>query len=201
MAVKKKKTVLTYFSFYPSEYLSKDICFCSMSAQGVFINIVCLYVQREGQLKVSQIKRRFAEYTKELEELYEEQVIKKDGEKIVIRFLDDQITEIKALLHKRSEDGKRGGRPMGSFQESKPPKLEDFRNHALEISGEVDLNIVKQKYDTWVDNGWRDGYDNPIKNWKLKIQNNIKYWHSDQNEKPIKEDSEIESANEVTYGN
>lgn len=27
------------------------------------------------------------------------------------------------------------------------------------------------KYQTWVDAGWKDGYGNPIKNWKLKFQN------------------------------
>lgn len=27
------------------------------------------------------------------------------------------------------------------------------------------------KYQTWVSDGWKDGYGNPIKNWKLKFQN------------------------------
>lgn len=30
---------------------------------------------------------------------------------------------------------------------------------------------VITKYQTWVDAGWKDGYGNPIKNWKLKFQN------------------------------
>lgn len=30
---------------------------------------------------------------------------------------------------------------------------------------------VITKYRTWVDAGWKDGYGNPIKNWKLKFQN------------------------------
>ena len=32
---------LPYFQFEPAEYLTKDISFCSLSAQGLFINICC----------------------------------------------------------------------------------------------------------------------------------------------------------------
>lgn len=30
---------------------------------------------------------------------------------------------------------------------------------------------LEAKFDSWDDNGWRDGFNKPIKNWKTKIRN------------------------------
>ena len=32
---------------------------------------------------------------------------------------------------------------------------------------------LKSKYNSWTENGWKDGYNKPIKNWKSKIRNTI----------------------------
>jgi hypothetical protein len=32
---------------------------------------------------------------------------------------------------------------------------------------------LKSKFNTWSENGWKDGYNKPIKNWKAKIRNTI----------------------------
>ena len=37
----------------------------------------------------------------------------------------------------------------------------------------VDKDKVQAKYDTWVSNGWKDGYDNNILNWKTKLKNTL----------------------------
>ncbi len=37
---------------------------------------------------------------------------------------------------------------------------------------ELDYSI-KSKYESWVENGWKDGNDKPIKNWKTKIKNTL----------------------------
>ena len=39
----------------------------------------------------------------------------------------------------------------------------------------IDLNIeaVKLKYKSWVENNWCDGNDKPIKNWKSKLLNTL----------------------------
>lgn len=57
------------------------------------------------------------------------------------------------------------------------PGIEEFVAYALsEIPGS-DRNIegwsysLRAKYDQWKDVGWKDGYGNPIKNWKTKIRN------------------------------
>jgi hypothetical protein len=55
----------------------------------------------------------------------------------------------------------------------------------------IELNLVaekyryewKLKYDSWVVNGWKDGNGKPIKNWKSKALNTLK-WINPKEEKP-----------------
>jgi hypothetical protein len=42
----------------------------------------------------------------------------------------------------------------------------------------------KRKYDSWVVNGWKDGFDNEIKNWKTKILNSMERIKAEEPEKP-----------------
>ena len=65
---------LPYFKFEPAEYLTKDISFCSLAAQGLFINICSYYWQRGCELTKEQLLRRL-NYEKELNELISEGVI------------------------------------------------------------------------------------------------------------------------------
>ena len=37
------------------------------------------------------------------------------------------------------------------------------------------IDELRLKYASWVANDWRDGNDNPIKNWKTKLLNTIKF--------------------------
>lgn len=53
------------------------------------------------------------------------------------------------------------------------PDFSDFLAYAIKEKPMVDQDKVKAKYDTWVSNGWKDGYDNKILNWKIKLKNTI----------------------------
>jgi hypothetical protein len=55
------------------------------------------------------------------------------------------------------------------------PAYFEFKEYALEKRPLVDAGALKNKYDAWVENGWRDGHDNPIKNWKSKLLNTLTY--------------------------
>ena len=55
------------------------------------------------------------------------------------------------------------------------PEFSEFLLFALEkepLICEIDL---KRKFDSWVVNGWKDGNDKKISNWKTKLLNTIKY--------------------------
>ena len=101
---------LPYFKFEPAEYLTKDISFCSLSAQGLFIIICSYYWQRGCNLTITQLKKRI-NCDKELEELIQEDIIKMDEESIKIDFLDVQLNEVEKTSKTNSDNGKKGGRP------------------------------------------------------------------------------------------
>lgn len=53
------------------------------------------------------------------------------------------------------------------------PDFSDFLAYAIKERPMVDKDKVQAKYDTWVSNGWKDGYDNKISNWKTKLKNTL----------------------------
>ena len=108
---------LPYFKFEPAEYLTKDISFCSISSQGLFINICSYYWQRECNLTVEQVKRRF-NYPNELQELIDEGIIDVENSVIKIKFLDAQYEDATRLSVKNSLNGSKGGRPKKNPNET-----------------------------------------------------------------------------------
>lgn len=110
---------LPYFQFEPAEYLTKDISFCSLSAQGLFINLCAYYWQRECKLTKDQLLRRL-NHPKELEELISEKVVSINKNEIKVSFLDEQY--IKATQQKKTNsiNGSKGGRP----KKKKPEETE-----------------------------------------------------------------------------
>lgn len=55
------------------------------------------------------------------------------------------------------------------------PEYEDFLSHALSKIPDLKEESVKLKYDSWIENGWKDGNDKPVKNWKAKLTNTVQY--------------------------
>ena len=101
---------LPYFKFEPAEYLTKDISFCSLSAQGLFINICSYYWQRNCELTKDQLLRRLNN-EKELNELVKEGAIDLIGNDISIKFLDLQLQEVEMKSKTNKANGSKGGRP------------------------------------------------------------------------------------------
>lgn len=101
---------LPYFKFEPAEYLTKDISFCSLSAQGLFINICSYYWQRNCKLTKEQLLKRL-NYESELNELISEGVIDLKDSNIIIKFLDIQLVDVAKTSKQNSENGSKGGRP------------------------------------------------------------------------------------------
>jgi len=108
---------LPYFKFEPAEYLTKDISFCSLSAQGLFVNICCYYWQRGCSLTKEQLLRRL-NYENELSELVSEGVIDLIENDISIKFLDNQLNEVEKTSVKNKVNGSKGGRPKKNPNET-----------------------------------------------------------------------------------
>jgi hypothetical protein len=101
---------LPYFQFEPAEYLTKDISFCSLAVQGLFINACAYYWQRECKLTKEQFLRRL-NYPQEFEELINEGIIDLQENQVKIKFLDDQFLKATSQSKTNSTNGSKGGRP------------------------------------------------------------------------------------------
>lgn len=55
------------------------------------------------------------------------------------------------------------------------PSFDDFLLYALEKEPTVKKSALKNKYDSWIENNWRDGNDKKITNWKTKLLNTMPY--------------------------
>lgn len=193
---------LPYFKFEPAEYLTKDISFCSIGSQGLFINICSYYWQRECSLTVEQVKRRF-NYPNELQELIDEGIIDIEDSVISIKFLDLQYEDATKLSTKNSVNGSKGGRPKKNptetetkpkqnpnesqtkgiredkiKEDNKIPTKEEFIAYALSVMPDVSLTDLGLKYQSWIVNDWsinRNGKLAKILNWKSTLTNTLKF--------------------------
>lgn len=55
------------------------------------------------------------------------------------------------------------------------PDFSDFSTYAKEKEPKVNIKALKNKYDAWVVNGWKNGNDRPIKNWKSALLQTLIY--------------------------
>lgn len=81
-----------------------------------------------------------------------------------------------------------------------PPSFNDFQEYALSNSNKVDLQKLKWKYDSWLENGWKNGHGKPIKNWKSTLLNTIQYLESNgkQESKVVTDDFRREYLKKVS---
>ena len=64
-----------------------------------------------------------------------------------------------------------------NLKNSKIPSLNEFIGYAKSLEGyepELDLNISK-KYESWINNGWKNTSNRPISNWKSTLKSTLPY--------------------------
>lgn len=66
-----------------------------------------------------------------------------------------------------------------SVNDNEIPNWETFLLFAKEKESSVNVAALKNKYDAWVVNGWKDGNSNKIKNWKSKLLQTMPYINKD----------------------
>jgi hypothetical protein len=83
------------------------------------------------------------------------------------------------------------------------PRIDEFLDYCKKNLEQNKLNYelyeysIKSKYDTWVVNGWKDGHNKQIKDWKGKIRNTIPFLRPIQtlsNKNGGKYQNELETA-------
>ena len=106
-----------YFKFTSSEWLTGDIVFEDLETQGLFINICAIYWQRDGELLIEDIQKRFekslgkSKLSECLAKLSDRFLSVNDENNglIAIKFLDEQLVSVWETSHKNSLNGAKGG--------------------------------------------------------------------------------------------
>jgi len=95
--------------------------------------------------------------------------------------LTENITETKAKQKAIREDKKREDKKR---EDNSIPAYDDFLKHAVSKIENLDKKAVKLKFDSWIENDWKDGNNKPILNWKAKLTNTVGYLPLAQSKKP-----------------
>lgn len=161
---------LPYFQFEPAEYLTKDVSFCTLSAQGLFINLCSYYWQRNCELTKQQLLRRLP-HEEEFNELISEGVIEYDQETDVIKvkFLDNQRDKAINKSNINSKNGAKGGRPRKQKESESKPKQNPTKSESKGIRKDkiIKEDIKEDKktiFETWL--SYRKEQKKEIKNSK-----------------------------------
>jgi uncharacterized protein YihD (DUF1040 family) len=194
---------LPYFKFEPSEWENGLIQMCNRESKGLFVDIISIYWQRLGDLPYRYVLQKLCNGNADaLKELTDEKIIKIDGKNIVIHFLDAQLKEFNFKSKQASDAAKARWERVnetstldaGAMQthsecnaireekirvkkkrEENIPAFSDFLNYGLEKEKLLCENGLKLKYESWIENGWKDGNQRKIVNWKSKLLNTIQY--------------------------
>lgn len=102
-------------------------------------------------------------------------LIDKETARVKDRLLIEYLYSINtvSILNPQEEEEQKEEQKEEEDKEEDPknsiPAYEEFSEFALLKKPNIDLQVLKLKYDAWVFNGWKDGKDNKIKNWKSKL--------------------------------
>lgn len=190
-----------WFKFEPAEWMFGRIQRQTPELKGVFIDLICKYWHRQCEMSVLDAELDFGK--ENIDVLFSKAIIHNNNDEsyISISFLDEQMDGIKKTSEKNSKSGKASAAKRKSLAKQKAttvepllndpltdkkrgdkkikekiiPTQEEFVSYAMEKGENLDKQKVILKYESWVENGWKDGNDNEIKNWKSKVLNLLTY--------------------------
>ncbi|MEL6305021.1 MAG: hypothetical protein AAGL29_11895 [Bacteroidota bacterium] len=109
---------LPWFKFWPNEWNAGDITLEDYEAQGVFISVCAYYWERDCELQLQHLKKRFRNHSS-LDTLMGIGVLKIENDKVKIEFLDEQFEELSKRKKKLSEAGKKGNEQRWNNKKNK----------------------------------------------------------------------------------
>lgn len=198
---------LPYFRFTVSEWLNDDISLEDYRLQGVFASVCAFYWFQDCSITKAKLKKRFNDAIEEIEALIELDIIKEEKDDFIqVKFLDEQYDMLSEKRKKRAEAGRKGGLARASNakakldqslsykdkdkdkekdkKESNIPSLQEVKDYFLDngysvVAAEKAYDYYQESVEGTSRRYWRDGKDNTIKNWKMKMQS---VWFKPENE-------------------
>lgn len=179
---------LPYFRFTVSEWMNGDISMEDYGCKGLFIDVCSWYWFKDCSVTRAMLEKKFTEpHTLQL--LYDSEVIKLDGENVIIEFLNDQFDILSEKRKVRQAAGSKGGKQKSSNAKAmlkQKPSYKDNNNNKDKDKSEKKFNQPTQDevknycrernkgvnpvkwFNHYTSNGWKVG-KNPMKNWKAAV--------------------------------
>jgi len=120
---------LPYFKFYCSEWSDGDITLETLEVQGLFVNVCAYYWSKECNLSVDKLKKKFRNNIKQLEILEDSEIFKVKNGRVVINFLDEQLSERGKLSNQNSINAKK--RWEKKSEDNATASIPHNENHAI----------------------------------------------------------------------
>lgn len=206
------------YTWYPKDWTNSQAVFeLTLIERGLYRELIDMAMLNDNKTKINYNvwSRRFASSEDELEQilltLEELQLISIDGDNLFIPSCEPRLN----LIRGGSKGGKKSkkNKPMvkpndkptikptlNQIEKEKEkkynniPTFDEFKKYAIEksvrLKKQLDESQLSLKYDSWIENNWKDGNNTPIKNWKSKLLNTLPYLLTDKEVKeklePIK---------------
>ena len=182
------------FLFYSSDFLTGTM-FLTNEQIGIFIRLLCVQHQK-GRLREKDMLKICKTYDEDVFEMFT-----KDDENLFYNErLEAEVNKRKAYSESRRNNRKNKTTPPKNTSltfvkhmenenenenvnrnrnKSNIPTEEEFLEYATVIYKQLEKDFepfkfpVLAKYTTWIDNGWKNGHNKPIKNWKNTLNNTI----------------------------
>jgi uncharacterized protein YdaU (DUF1376 family) len=184
------------FLFYSSDFLTGTM-FLTNEQIGIFIRLLCVQHQK-GRLREKDMLKICKTYDEDVFEMFT-----KDDENLFYNErLEAEVNKRKAYSESRRNNRKKNTTPPKNTSltyvkhmenenenenviinrnrnKSNIPTKEEFLEYATVIYKQLEKDFepfkfpLLAKYTTWIDNGWKNGHNKPIKNWKNTLNNTI----------------------------
>ena len=69
------------------------------------------------------------------------------------------------------------------IKENNIPEWSEFLTYGKEKEPSINISALKNKYDAWFENGWKDGNDKKIIKWKVKLCNTLPFIDKEEPQK------------------
>jgi len=102
----------------------------------------------------------------------------KGTESIPLSILEDTLSTNNKLLNNNNKELIINNKPKKPKKEIVIPSISEFMDYYKTSLSEKFPNLdfqVQTKYESWIENDWKDGNNKPIINWKTKLNSTISY--------------------------
>ena len=100
---------LPYFRFTVQAWQNGKISIEDYSLKGLFIDVCGFYWVQDCSIDIAMLEKKFRDSKDKINELFELDILKKDGQMVSILFLDEQFDLLSTKRKSRQDAGRQGG--------------------------------------------------------------------------------------------